>query len=139
MRPNQPWQSIRLFFFQAEDGIRYVAVTGVQTCALPISWCATGAQLQRQEIREELLAGVGEDRFRVELNAFDLVAAVAQAPDNAGIGFRGDRELARQRLPFPNERGIAGGRERGGQRGEEIFPLLMNLGGFPLENVRSAG
>src|SRR2546429_7356197 len=23
-------------FFQAEDGIRYVAVTGVQTCALPI-------------------------------------------------------------------------------------------------------
>src|SRR2546422_695843 len=25
------------FFFQAEDGIRDVAVTGVQTCALPIS------------------------------------------------------------------------------------------------------
>src|SRR2546429_1763043 len=29
------------FFFQAEDGIRDVAVTGVQTCALPISNCAT--------------------------------------------------------------------------------------------------
>src|SRR2546429_9867166 len=29
------------FFFQAEDGIRDVAVTGVQTCALPISF--TGA------------------------------------------------------------------------------------------------
>src|SRR5690606_31402635 len=25
-------------FFQAEDGIRYFHVTGVQTCALPISW-----------------------------------------------------------------------------------------------------
>src|SRR2546429_5577808 len=25
-----------MFFFQAEDGIRDVAVTGVQTCALPI-------------------------------------------------------------------------------------------------------
>src|SRR5688500_19304097 len=25
-----------LFFFQAEDGIRYYKVTGVQTCALPI-------------------------------------------------------------------------------------------------------
>src|SRR5574340_1589402 len=25
------------FFFQAEDGIRYLLVTGVQTCALPIS------------------------------------------------------------------------------------------------------
>src|SRR5699024_11917233 len=27
------------FFFQAEDGIRYRNVTGVQTCALPISHC----------------------------------------------------------------------------------------------------
>src|SRR5690606_39720810 len=27
------------FFFQAEDGIRDFHVTGVQTCALPISWC----------------------------------------------------------------------------------------------------
>src|SRR5437762_4867764 len=26
-----------LFFFQAEDGIRDTSVTGVQTCALPIS------------------------------------------------------------------------------------------------------
>src|SRR5688572_33421361 len=26
-----------LFFFRAEDGIRYLTVTGVQTCALPIS------------------------------------------------------------------------------------------------------
>src|SRR6266850_3141059 len=28
------------FFFQAEDGIRDYKVTGVQTCALPISPCA---------------------------------------------------------------------------------------------------
>src|SRR5256886_12317500 len=27
-----------VFFFQAEDGIRDLTVTGVQTCALPISW-----------------------------------------------------------------------------------------------------
>src|SRR5206468_7643130 len=26
------------FFFQAEDGIRDLIVTGVQTCALPILW-----------------------------------------------------------------------------------------------------
>src|SRR5437879_10258898 len=33
-----PWESenILVFFFQAEDGIRYTSVTGVQTCALPI-------------------------------------------------------------------------------------------------------
>src|SRR2546429_5783071 len=30
--------SVVFFFFQAEDGIRDVAVTGVQTCALPISY-----------------------------------------------------------------------------------------------------
>src|SRR2546430_6302582 len=28
------------FFFQAEDGIRDLTVTGVQTCALPISFCS---------------------------------------------------------------------------------------------------
>src|SRR4030042_340772 len=49
------YESVLYFFFQAEDGIRDVAVTGVQTCALPIwpmgavAWkggdflCATGA------------------------------------------------------------------------------------------------
>src|SRR2546429_4297474 len=31
------WMIVHFFFFQAEDGIRDVAVTGVQTCALPIS------------------------------------------------------------------------------------------------------
>src|SRR5687768_18110250 len=31
--------AVRDFFFQAEDGIRDVAVTGVQTCALPICFC----------------------------------------------------------------------------------------------------
>src|SRR5207245_408432 len=29
--------NLLFFFFQAEDGIRYATVTGVQTCALPIS------------------------------------------------------------------------------------------------------
>src|SRR2546422_6131337 len=33
------------FFFQAEDGIRDVAVTGVQTCALPISSLAASSML----------------------------------------------------------------------------------------------
>src|SRR5256886_4687765 len=30
--------SVLFFFFQAEDGIRDLTVTGVQTCALPISY-----------------------------------------------------------------------------------------------------
>src|SRR5207245_4599277 len=32
----------RFIFFQAEDGIRYATVTGVQTCALPICPHAQG-------------------------------------------------------------------------------------------------
>src|SRR2546429_6438999 len=36
------------FFFQAEDGIRDVAVTGVQTCALPISAARHHASCQRR-------------------------------------------------------------------------------------------
>src|SRR5256886_12451488 len=31
------WSRVGIFFFQAEDGIRDLTVTGVQTCALPIS------------------------------------------------------------------------------------------------------
>src|SRR5699024_11304459 len=34
---------IHVFFFQAEDGIRDRNVTGVQTCALPISSATTSA------------------------------------------------------------------------------------------------
>src|SRR2546429_687072 len=37
IRVNRAKKSGMVFFFQAEDGIRDVAVTGVQTCALPIS------------------------------------------------------------------------------------------------------
>src|SRR3989440_8853888 len=37
------------FFFQAEDGIRDLIVTGVQTCALPISVGRAGASLDARE------------------------------------------------------------------------------------------
>src|SRR5437764_2369162 len=34
---DQEFTDLSIFFFQAEDGIRDTSVTGVQTCALPIS------------------------------------------------------------------------------------------------------
>src|SRR2546429_1570823 len=43
---NLPVVFLFFFFFQAEDGIRDVAVTGVQTCALPISLMSWGASSQ---------------------------------------------------------------------------------------------
>src|SRR5256885_11246537 len=42
-------QRVHVFFFQAEDGIRDYKVTGVQTCALPISFRAAGLVLQGAE------------------------------------------------------------------------------------------
>src|SRR3989449_6002067 len=56
------------FFFQAEDGIRDVAVTGVQTCALPISPSA------RPPVRLSALGeGAGVRRWQTGLREFDFV------------------------------------------------------------------
>src|SRR5829696_6768843 len=41
------------FFFQAEDGIRDWSVTGVQTCALPISHDREPADQERQQRRHD--------------------------------------------------------------------------------------
>src|SRR5207248_5671782 len=79
--PTQPPRLFCCFFFQAEDGIRYRTVTGVQTCALPILHFAhcTGAERGRDAIRPQLAAnerlgghfrpagrGNGGSRFRSE-------------------------------------------------------------------------
>src|SRR5256884_7381841 len=47
------------FFFQAEDGIRDVAVTGVQTCALPIYAQSRAFEevFRRQGLRYKLVGG----------------------------------------------------------------------------------
>src|SRR2546430_9015400 len=50
----------RSFFFQAEDGIRDLTVTGVQTCALPISplgnlWYAARAWTALRSMRKSFL------------------------------------------------------------------------------------
>src|SRR3989449_10963396 len=45
------------FFFQAEDGIRDVAVTGVQTCALPISAAILPGGSQSYVVTVEALSG----------------------------------------------------------------------------------
>src|SRR2546427_9304507 len=41
------------FFFQAEDGIRDLTVTGVQTCALPISVCFARLTREGFKLRDE--------------------------------------------------------------------------------------
>src|SRR2546429_2169056 len=53
--------SSSFFFFQAEDGIRDVAVTGVQTCALPIS--SSNAVILVFKIDEGPKVKVGKIKF----------------------------------------------------------------------------
>src|SRR3989454_1157000 len=66
------------FFFQAEDGIRDYKVTGVQTCALPIS--AVVAELERIRRAGEAIRSLGM-RFNAghALNYFN-VEPVARLP-----------------------------------------------------------
>src|SRR5256886_750103 len=69
------------FFFQAEDGIRDLTVTGVQTCALPISAGATRAE--RPSLR------VGSKSFT---ESYILAEIVAQIIDDTGEA-RAERRL----------------------------------------------
>src|SRR3972149_5069261 len=43
------------FFFQAEDGIRDLTVTGVQTCALPICFCRSCLDLTSESFKMKYL------------------------------------------------------------------------------------
>src|SRR3712207_5518522 len=65
------------FFFQAEDGIRDIGVTGVQTCALPIS--DRGGKLFDAGLRETApwLARAGTDRRGRELLELQSSHAIA--------------------------------------------------------------
>src|SRR2546422_2640833 len=69
------------FFFQAEDGIRDVAVTGVQTCALPISSQALPHADSRLPLAATAQDAVGRPRV-VDGGAlgFGRAAALAQRP-----------------------------------------------------------
>src|SRR5688572_30922930 len=51
------------FFFQAEDGIRDLTVTGVQTCALPISRVPTARVGLREEDRAADFSAIGSAGF----------------------------------------------------------------------------
>src|SRR2546427_219232 len=86
------------FFFQAEDGIRDLTVTGVQTCALPIlieldhrfaraigcTWKVQGNPRRRLDCKS---GGVRRQRFG-KLNAHDLGASLDGAGNRLYRGLR---------------------------------------------------
>src|SRR5690606_40599271 len=53
-----------IFFFQAEDGIRDFHVTGVQTCALPISGEALLTEAEKREADLIVMGAYGHSRLR---------------------------------------------------------------------------
>src|SRR5438067_9081495 len=70
------------FFFQAEDGIRDRNVTGVQTCALPISLGnADDARARRRGERLRSVGGavVGDEHFAADRGALEELARLAHA------------------------------------------------------------
>src|SRR5207244_6152863 len=74
-----------VFFFQAEDGIRDDLVTGVQTCALPISLVADIFK----SVINGLVRVVGDGNNRWPLvydrDLADLYARLATNPDASGV------------------------------------------------------
>src|SRR5438309_10852054 len=88
--------SVCVFFFQAEDGIRDGTVTGVQTCALPIS-----PYLSREHlgvVAAEVDADAGEVRREIE-------GATA-------FGERGEVEIGRASCRERVEMAVVGGAAR---------------------------
>src|SRR2546427_6887988 len=74
------------FFFQAEDGIRDLTVTGVQTCALPI-WirpklpCANSAREKSSTSRVVM----STHRVTRDFNATDvIVSSISDTPHDRG-------------------------------------------------------
>src|SRR5688572_21639426 len=86
------------FFFQAEDGIRDLTVTGVQTCALPIS----GVRAEAERILLEADFGVAATE--------EILAQVERVPD-------GDLQRA---LEQAVTRVLAAAASPGGRAGEVL-------------------
>src|SRR2546430_5081691 len=75
------------FFFQAEDGIRDLTVTGVQTCALPICGSLDSIKVERARLYAHTIA----DEIHQEQRGLRGVARtkLAFSSDRAGERFKG--------------------------------------------------
>src|SRR3712207_8109605 len=118
MRRRGGWKLEQLFFFQAEDGIRDIGVTGVQTCALPI-WSRDWLKLKCTRAQELVIGGFTAPRgSRTALGAL-LVGHFEDGrlhyAGKVGTGFTREtlRELSerlaplvRDASPFEPEKGI---------------------------------
>src|SRR5438093_8349294 len=87
--------SVISFFFQAEDGIRYWSVTGVQTCALPIFGLEADTKPLKDvaaQIRVRLEAEATEKAMQARAQTLrrELLAAQDFAAAAKGLGLRSE-------------------------------------------------
>src|SRR5206468_6879555 len=85
------------FFLQAEDGIRVLIVTGVQTCALPISARRRGAVVSDEELARTrhvvTVVRAGDRQPRAQLARTGERAARARLDDS--VRESDDRQIGR--------------------------------------------
>src|SRR5256885_142347 len=67
------------FFFQAEDGIRDYKVTGVQTCALPISTAAQVRATSANFTESQKISGLVDAMVAID-ETFDRIKSLRSAP-----------------------------------------------------------
>src|SRR5437868_9978353 len=107
------------FFFQAEDGIRDRNVTGVQTCALPISLDVEGRAEHELGERGRFARDTGHTHYKYEPKRFGVQAFIPNADRRYPMS--ASAKKAPQKVT--NEQiGRASCRERGENKGvaEEI-------------------
>src|SRR3712207_2401564 len=106
------------FFFQAEDGIRDIGVTGVQTCALPIFAIA----LQREPTHAELGTALGlpEEQIKRMLEAVRQPLSLSTPVGDTGESEFGDF-IEDDRIAPPEEQASRSMLER------DIFNALNEL------------
>src|SRR5256885_7419231 len=85
------------FFFQAEDGIRDYKVTGVQTCALPIS------RLRRHRMNAPIRQN-SEDRPGRRVDRSEEHTSELQSPCNLVCRLLLEKKKKRHHCPRPTQR-----------------------------------
>src|SRR2546430_2761331 len=118
-----------LFFFQAEDGIRDLTVTGVQTCALPISVSAAvlegavASMLRLNRVAAEVAREAGA-RGATDVTGFGLLGHAGEMVKASGAGIA----IGASRLPLlPGARELAeaghwsGGMQRNRRHVDAVF------------------
>src|SRR5256885_16330449 len=89
--------SIFFFFFQAEDGIRDYKVTGVQTCALPISSPTTRATIAKSP--SNLAQQIRGERAGARPGRRGATEGTLQREDEPARGHPASRPVPRLALP----------------------------------------